>query len=333
MTRQNRIRTEREAAAASRAAEATAFGTAAASVILGATLPHQAGAREAGTHQNPDVSAPGIHDGGNVPAEPQYGERPAAPPAIVDQHGAHVSDTISEVARTDSEMGRTDEASLTAGDWTHASSGAASGGDVGPFHAANTDYSTPGFHSTVPGRGGAAHEGLSQPSVITDGATHALDAMTGTLWHIGDAIDGVLSSVTQTLTESLGNLSATISELTHSLGNPFGLLADNPVESILHDASFGPQDFAFILSSDAADMAPASPALAAISSLPGNILGVPDGGMEQTFGAPETLYHPSLDSFGELPLHVGFVGQALTPMADTHDLGTHGTGSLLHGFI
>jgi hypothetical protein len=336
MTRRNRIQNERDTAAANRAVEATALGTVAGSMILGALLPHRSDAKEAVPHRGQDGTISVADEHGSPFAA---GHHDAAAPGLSAPATHGHSDMTGAVSSIDAPArGSEDGGRLDNGSSMHLPSGAS------PSDGAAQSWAAPGIlhtgalpddqHGDV-----APHAVLSETSPMGTAMAEAWEMVNGTLFHVGDVIDTALSSVSHSLTESFASLSTTISGITQSLANPLGIGVENPVEAILHNATLDARhDMSFVHLADGQPdaISPATP-LALLASLPGNVLGAPDGGMDQTFGAPETLtgMHPSIASFGDLsnPIHVSFAGQGLTHLADGHDLSTHGTGSLFHGLV
>jgi len=327
MDRRSRNQSERELAASNRAAEAAAMGTVAGSMILGVLSPHQASAKNDGLHHDP-----------GVPAANDQGQHRAEFPTDADQNAmpapgapSHAFSSQGESAASRQGEGAAINPSVEV-DSSHRVAGQAEG--VDGTHAGSVSLSSEpsltGHHAT----GGEDALAGASPAPMAG----LFDAVTSGLENIGAAIDDAVSSVTQSLTATLGNLSATITDLTHSLANPLGFGIDNPVEHFLNNpalASAG--DLLFTNPVDlASENSAVSPALALLESLPPAILGAPNGGLEQSYGSPDTFsaMHSSIASFGDLsqPIHIGFAGQPIGHMADAHDFGTHGTGSILHGF-
>lgn len=318
--RRNRNQGDRELAASNRAAEAAALGTVAGSMILGILSPHQSNAKNDGLHQGPGF--PAANDEGQHNTEfPGNADQnailaPGVPPHVGPGQGEGAA--LIPLVETDSGH-RFDTGQVESVDGTHAESGFLS---PDPGHAG---------HHAIAGNDALADASPAPVASLFDAVINGLD-------NLGAAIDGAVTSVTQSLTATLDNFSATIADLTHSLGNPLSLGIDNPVELILSNpsiASAGDLQFAN-LADLASEVSAVSPALALLESLPPAILGAPNGGFEQSYGSPDTFsaMHSSIASFGDLsqPIHIGFAGQPIGQMSDAHDFGTHGTGSILHGF-
>lgn len=331
MHRNNRVQAQREAAATNRAADSAALGTMAAGMVLGVMLPREADAKSASAGgplaldteqhnalQQRETAFIGPH------INPVHGTNSGSTGAIETHSTA--SPTFDE--RADSHVGGTQ--SFPA--------------EAGTFEAHDAETHSPGLDwvdggSTIPGHFADSHQSATpgQP----DGATinqiasdlsisHASNSFSGT-------IDGMFSSVSQSVIHAVDQVSTTLSGMMNGLTGALSTETNNPVESILSghlpiaDGVHLP-DLPLFHQDSASDLlqATGSPSLAS------DLLGAPNGGMSQTFGAPETLspLHPSALSFGDAsnPMHIGFIGQAL-PLVDGHDLVSHGNGSLLHGFL
>lgn len=328
MDRRSRSQSERELAASNRAAEAAAMGTVAGSMILGVLSPHQASAKNDGLQHGPDI-----------PAANDQGQHRGEFPADADQNATPAPGAPSHAFSGQGE----NAASRQGEDAAMVPSVEVDSGhrfDTGQADRAGGTHAESGFRSSEPGHGG--HHAIAGNDAHADASPTPVaglfDAVTNGFENLGVAIDDAVSSVTQSLTATFGDLSATVADLTYSLANPLGFGIDNPVEHFLNNPALAsPGDLQFANPVDlASEISAVSPALALLESLPPAILGAPNGGLEQSYGSPDTFstMHSSIASFGDLsqPIHVGFAGQPIGHMPDAHDFGTHGTGSILHGF-
>lgn len=328
MDRRSRNQSERELAASNRAAEAAAMGTIAGSMILGLLSPHQASAKNDGLHHDP-----------GVPAANEQGQHRAEFPADADQNAMPAPGAPSHAfsSQGESAASRQDEGAAMVPS-VEVDSGHRF--DTGQADRVVGTHAESGFLSSEPSYAG--HHAIAGNDAVADASPASVaglfDTVTNGFENLGVAIDDAVSSVTQSLTATFGNLSATFADLTHSLANPLGFGIDNPVEHFLNNPTLAsPGDLLFTNPVDlASESSAVSPALTLLDSLPPAILGAPNGGLEQNYGSPDTFssMHSSIGSFGDLsqPIHIGFAGQPIGHMPDAHDFGTHGTGSILHGF-
>lgn len=347
LERRNKTQSERDLIASAREAEMSGLGIAAGAMILGAVLPQPSSASD---HREEWVNPPATvaDEHVRIPATEEasvvksaaaeiHQFAVAAPAEPADASGHVISDSTAVTPALGDHT-----------DYAHeplpSQSGPApiEGRDSSvPTHAVSeSSASEPGASSFTTQDAAAADHALTEiSSTFSEAVSHAVDAVSGSLGDAVGLINNAASSVSQALTGALGNLSSTIGDLVHTLNAPFEAALDSPVDSILHDPALNVLDQLHGSGSLAAVTDSATAMLGSISTAAfgGSSQQSSDGVIAETLGPSSDIgeMHSSAASFGELTqsVHIGFAGQPLGHTIEPHDISTHGSGSILHGFV